>query len=459
MKTLSLLVTSMVAFTMSTTCFSDEPRPKEFAEGINLTAANSQPLIELSVPDGVYKTVTQWNLADIRVFNANGDVVPHAFCNSQPPASSSEMIDVPVFNVDERHPSGTTQSNITLHTADGTVLTIESAAEKDNKNVFRTNASYILDVRKIKHQISSIEIDWSLPSGASETSVNIFSSSDLSHWQLLASNAKLVRAVGDNHSTLELNRVPLPLNQYDYLRIEPAGDVLIINHAHVAYQPNYATPGPTWYSAGVPHGADDPHELLFTNSHRVAVSALRITPHVDNSSIHVTVQSRDRNDHAWQTQWTGEVFDVQFNDQTRHNQDIAIGNVEASEWRLLFPDNTEPPTSAPSIEFGYFPMRLRFLAQGSGPYTLAYGNARVTNSVARRCDELLSSINSTDKQQLIGNATVGSTQLLAGKDALVIKKKIPTRTLLLWGILLIGAAVIMKMALSTLQTTKQQDKE
>jgi hypothetical protein len=458
MKYLIILVTGLLMLNLSSS-YADEPKVKDFAEGITLTVNGTEPLLELSLPDRVYATITQWNIADLRVFNADGDVVPHAFCNFSHPESPIESMSAPLYSIDTPRTSSAAHNNITLRTADGTELTVQSGADPQNDYAFRANASYILDVRKTGFKISSIELDWSVPSGASETTVNILSSTDLSHWQPLVSNAKLLRATGKDDSTLELSRVQVPDNYYEYLRIEHTGDALNIKGATIQHKTAYAAQAPVWYSAGPPHGSDDVHELNYENTRLVPVRMLRIMPRVENSTMHVTVQSRDREDHPWQTRWQGEIFNIHYNDQTRYNDIAVIEPVSAREWRLLFADNVEPPASAPSFEFGYTPTLVNFLAQGKGPYTLAYGNARITTSSARACEEMLTGAPHAFRQELLGTVTIGPSQIFAGKDALVIRKQIPTRTLLLWGILLIGAAVIMKIAFSMLKTGKQHEQD
>jgi hypothetical protein len=458
MNYLSICATGALAL-IATSSQADEPKANDFAEGITLTANGPEPLLELPVPDKVYATVTQWNMADVRIFNANGEAVPHAFCNVTHPLSSVESMPALLYSIDSPHPSTTAHSNIKLRTADGTELTVQSNTDQNTDYAFRANASYILDVRKVGFKISSIDLDWAVPSGASETTVNILSSTDLSHWYPLVSNAKLIRAVSGDHSTLELKRIPLPANYYDYLRIEPTGNTLTINSATIQHETTNFAQSPVWYSAGAPHGTEDTHELRYENSHRVPVQMLRINPRVENSTMHVTVQSRDREDHPWVTQWQGEVFALRVNDQMRYNDVIMIEPTSAIDWRLLYADNAELPASAPSLELGYMPVLLNFMAQGKGPYTLAYGNARITTPSARVCEEMLTGVPHAFRQALLGTVTIGPTQIYAGQSALHIRKPIPTRTLLLWGILLIGAAVIMKIALSTLDSTKQQDKE
>jgi len=458
-NTFSFATALLALFT--TASFASTPQVRDFAEDMSLVAS-PQPLQEIVLPDKVYATVTQWTLADLRVFNADGNAVPHAFCEVADSTSSTASVDIPVYGLDNRtsnaSSAATTGHNITLHTAEGTSLTIQSMGSDSPRNPLRANASYVLDTRAIEHDIDTLWLDWAVPSGASETSVSVLSSDDLSHWQTIVSNARLLRVTTNDH-TLEKSTVVLPKAHYQYLRVEPAGDALVIHSAKAQYRINDQTQPLAWYSAGAPYSGDDVHELRYENSHRVAVTSLRITPHIENSSIHLAVQSRDRPDHAWQTQWTGEVFDIHYNNQDRRNDVITIAATNASEWRLLFPDNAEPPASAPSFELGYIPARLRFLAQGNGPFILAYGNARVTAPSALPCDALLSTLTITDKQHLIGTPTIGATQLLAGKDALVIKKQIPFRTLLLWGILLVGVAIIVKIALTLLNNSKRHNQE
>lgn len=456
MKFQTLILVIVLAACSASATPAAEPKLHDFAEGIELTPSTTQPLQELTLPDMVYATMTQWNAADISVFNANGQIVPHALCSTSSNAGATQTVQAPVYGLDATHVAST-GNNITLRTSDGTQLNVQAGGS--NAPSFRSNASYVLDVSKVNQDIDAIKLDWSSPSGEGEINVDVLASNDLSHWQNVVSNAKLLRATSADHSTLEQSRIVLPAAQYKYLRIEPLGKALIINNAQAEYHLPVEQPQPIWYPAGAPHGADDVHELRYENSRHAPVTYIRITPHSDNSSLHVTVQSRDRKDHAWQTHWSGEVFDVQYDNQHRHNDPIKIAATYAYEWRLLFPDDAEPPASAPTFELGYIPQKLRFLAQGSGPYVLAFGNARINTSTVHDCDSLLSSLNHDDKQKLIGTPVIGTPQIFAGISALKVHHEIPMRTLLLWGILLVGVVVIARAALSMLKNNKRQDEE
>ncbi len=52
-------------------------KPDSFAYGFDITTPNAGPLFKLNLPENVYRSVKKEDLGDIRVFNAQGDVVPH----------------------------------------------------------------------------------------------------------------------------------------------------------------------------------------------------------------------------------------------------------------------------------------------------------------------------------------------------------------------------------------------
>src|SRR5690606_1052468 len=66
------------------------PALDDYSRGISISAASEQPLVELELPQEVYQTITSANLADVRVFNADGKPVPHAFCAA--PETSAPIV-------------------------------------------------------------------------------------------------------------------------------------------------------------------------------------------------------------------------------------------------------------------------------------------------------------------------------------------------------------------------------
>lgn len=74
----------------------------QFARGIELEVSGESSMYYVSIPDSVYRSVAYKSLADLRVFNAAGEVVPHTF--RRPEITSREVVvndPIPFFQLME----------------------------------------------------------------------------------------------------------------------------------------------------------------------------------------------------------------------------------------------------------------------------------------------------------------------------------------------------------------------
>lgn len=107
-----------------------------------------------------------------------------------------------------------------------------------------------------------------------------------------------------------------------------------------------------------------------------------------------------------------------------------------------------PSTSPVELHVGWAPQRLVFLAQGEGPYTLAFGSAsRQTTPLP--LESLLSRLGPEARnRQLIRVAAVGAVHTLGGEQALrPVEAPPPYKQWILWAVLLAGLAIMGWMAL------------
>jgi hypothetical protein len=104
-------------------------------------------------------------------------------------------------------------------------------------------------------------------------------------------------------------------------------------------------------------------------------------------------------------------------------------------WRLA-PEgaSTGDPSGTPKLALGWTPHRLRFVAQGEPPYTVAFGSA---SSNANR--PLLGTLEDGKLDGMIGSATGTEVFDLGGPARLHAS---PWRTWVLWGVLLGGLALL-----------------
>ena len=111
---------------------------------------------------------------------------------------------------------------------------------------------------------------------------------------------------------------------------------------------------------------------------------------------------------------------------------------------------------AANLELGYYPARLRFLAQGGGPFTVAFGSRRAEPARPARCDGLLGDVSAADRERMVEAGHVGAVAALGGEQALQpLPKKTPLKVVILWGVLVVGVAVLVGMALSLLHRVRK----
>jgi hypothetical protein len=97
------------------------------------------------------------------------------------------------------------------------------------------------------------------------------------------------------------------------------------------------------------------------------------------------------------------------------------------------------------LELGWLPGQLVFMAQGDGPYSLAYGRAGL-EPTRSQVAQLLKAVEPVSGGTLIEAARTGTQTVLAGTAALLPKTELPWRVWLLWAGLIAGVLAVGAMA-------------
>jgi len=445
----------LTASCLSAACAVAAPPSKnDYANGMSVDASYTQPMIETTLPDEVYRTVTRDDLGDLRVFNADGMPVPHAFCaapeNAEPVVSEQAL---QVFAVRGRVQVYPNTSRVTVETPAGTRVGVQESAQPTAEGL--ADRIHIIDARDVTEPLRAIRFDWQSPDGASEVQVRIEASRDLDQWQVVVPTSTLL-LVQEGAQELRRERIELPHRKYAYLRVQRVGDgpPLVINAVTAERIAAGEEIEPLWFSARSLQSTD-PEVLLFDADHVAPVSYARLRLPQENSSVNISLQSRPDDAAPWRSRWSGESY-VIVTDTTRRESPPARFEPTADRyWRVhLLKDGQVYGTSL--LELGYRPARLRFLAQGPGPFTVAFGSGRAEVAPAALCDELLADVSAGDRERMIEAGYVGTIQPLGGPEALKpLPKKTPLRVVVLWGVLVVGVALLIAMALSLLKRVRK----
>lgn len=447
------------------------PSANDFARGISLTAQAERPLQTLIIPDEVYATVTKSNLDDIRVFNADGIAVPHAVC---PQTAEQEKQDRPLaaFPLQTARPqttASTSSANTDVRVSPDGQIDIKVRQADDKPSVKQSDTSvsgFVIDARDVKETITGIRLRWHATDGASEMKVRVQSSADLNRWRTIVASATLLQISGKKFAP-QRTRVDLPKAGYQYLRLERIGngpqpvlrDVIAEVLLPSAKKETRKFPAQPLSEIDKPiDEADktDKKPLYFETGRNTMINKAIVQLPMSNMSLQVALDSRAKTDQRWQQRWQGEIHSIDA--YAASNPSFAA--TSDRHWRMRIPVGIETLGGArPSLSFGYTPDELHFLAQGTGPYLLAFGS-QTAEKPAQQCGRLLQNVSQDDRKHLTGKASVvGVMDALVGGDQQLepVPEATPWMRILLWVLLIGGTVLLILMALSLMKQLKKND--
>lgn len=428
------------------------PSLNDYSQGIAIQAPAGQPLVETTLPDAVYQAVTRADLGDVRVFNAEGAPVPHAFC-AAPEASDPVVTEqsLPVFELRDARTRRAEGSRIELQTAAGTQINVQEAGSAESAANGRI---HIIDVREVDEPLRAIQFQWQSPDGASQAQVSIEASEDLDRWRVLVPASTLLLATRGAQQ-LKRERIELPVQPYKYLRVQRAdgGPPLLINQVTAERVAAAAEIEPFWFMATSVQSSE-PESLLFDASRLAPVRYARLRLPQENSSVRVSLHSRGDEKSAWRERWSGEAYLIVTATQRRESPPARFAATTDRHWRMRIAKDPQLYRST-LLELGYRPARLRFLAQGAGPFTVAFGSRRAEGVAAIACGALLADVSDKERTRFIGEGFPQGARVLGGDNALrPLPRKTPVRLVVLWTVLIVGVALLVAMALALLKRVR-----
>lgn len=428
------------------------PSKNDYASGMSIRANYAQPMVEAVLPDDVYRVVTRADLGDLRVFNANGIPVPHAFCAA--PSSMAPQVTeqaLAVFVLRGRDQIYTDSSRVAVETSSGTRVNVEESSSAAPEVV--SGLIHIIDARETQ-PLRAIRFDWRSPDGVSEVKVRIEASDDLDQWQVIVPESTLLLAQ-QGEQELRRERIELPGREYEYLRVQRVdnGPPLILNSVTAEQVAAAEEIEPMWFNAT--HMTSKEADVLYFDAQHVApVTYARVRLAQENSTVSVSLQSRPDEESAWRTRWSGESYVIVSDTLRRESPPGQFQATSDRYWRLQILKDPQVYQDS-TLELGYRPAKLRFLAQGPGPFTVAFGSRRAEPAQPVVCDGLLANMSAADRERMIEQGFVDPLVPLGGDDALKpLPKKTPAKVVVLWAVLVLGVALLVGMALSLLKRVR-----
>jgi hypothetical protein len=423
--------------------------PNDFAAGLPLPTTEAGAMYRLPLPLAVYERVVSQDLADLRVFNSSGEVVPHALRRVPQPAEERTQT-VPFFPLPEAvHPSNSDLSLRVSRNADGAVVTVDASTIASPQPI---TTSYLLDLTRIDPKPQTLELRWRGQNPAGLFTVAVHQSSDLNHWSPLVPRAVLADLQYQG-STVTARRMSLPVRPLAYLRLTCGDCRQSLHLEEVRALANAPTPVDQWQwlrlTAGEMREERGERCIDYRLAAKVRITAVQLDFAEPNSVLRALVDARSSADAPWRPVAQADFYRLEQQGNALTNPPVACAATLGTQWRIrVLADGAglsggSPP---PRLALGWQPDELLFLGRGQGPYTLAFGSSKAAAQPPIDGTLVLAALREAGMETQMRQITPGPVQLLAGDQAL--KPRLAAdfwKTLLLWLVLVAGVAVLALM--------------
>jgi len=211
-----------------------------------------------------------------------------------------------------------------------------------------------------------------------------------------------------------------------------------------------------WATAELIKNTDTPGEFIYRLPGSLTIQRAQVELDTPGILTQLSLYHRGRDPQSWMFLAVDEVYQLQFGNQWLESGLLSFSRHRAREVRIT----TSPAlSSAPKLKLAYRPDYLVFLAQGAAPFTLAAGNARAfAHTDSDLIDQVLRKTHAQfGSQWLPPLVALGRKEVAAGDAALA--PQTPPRdwkSWLLWGLLILGAGVVIAMVMSLMRSGEKE---
>ncbi len=400
----------------------------------------------------VYATTAWSDLRDVDVLDAHGKPVAAAlFGPEQPTALPARRIVVPWFPLPATVQDAGTSSRVSAQFGEnGRIVRIE--ADSGTAAPATPSRAFLVDLSGIRDRVEALEFSWDAGTPR-EAGYRVEGSQDLQAWDVVQERATLVELQRGSQRLLR-DEVPVR-GGFRYARFVPldASPALPIREVRVRLDAVHLQQAVQWSELqGRRVSEQGVDGFVYESNGRYPVALADLA--VDDYAVgEWTLESRDATDAPWRLRAGPWVAYRVGGDRPSASpaQPLASEPARDRYWRLR--NRSALPDQVPTLRLGYRPEVMVFLAQGAPPYALVAGSASARRAVVPMPALVDALRRDRGEDWQPAPAYLSPPATLAGDAALVAP---PTprdwKTGLLWGLLVLGAALVAAFAFSLLRS-------
>ena len=433
-----------------------DPGVDDFAYGIKIDVPAGTAVAAMSMPEQVYASAYRRDLGDVRVFNANGEPVPHMIRYAQTQPADAPWRSLPFFPLPQEATVEAGGYRVYVRTGpDGAVVRVDPRPAHAPAESAR---AFLIDLSRVGRGLAQLRLEWRRGETDQMATLAVDASDDLVAWTTIQQRAAIsdIRYAGRRLLSNIISLDPSP-KRYLRLRQLDSGPALSLDRIDGRVQPEGQTPIRVFLKTDGQPVPESPGVFEYRSTGAFPVDRVNLIFDQANSMAEAELESRNEPNAAWTRRAKGLFYRIDVDNTPLTNAPQAVPISMDRHWRLTVDASESTIGSAvPRLEVGYRPHDLFFVARGSGPFTLAFGSAAVEPlkvNVAALFDGIGRHREDSFERWVMPQ---GSQLVLGGPQRLSpLPKPLPMRRIVLWSVMLAGVLVVAVMAWRLARRLKQ----
>jgi hypothetical protein len=349
-----------------------------YSHHAKIKADGAGPYFHFPLTLEVYQSSLSPGLRDLRVFNAAGEMVPHALTLKtdipQPKIVQTELKAFPLYS-DEKSENGGIRIR---REKNGSLVSIEPA----QATVTRKLTGVILDASRIDAPLVALDISLN-EYGQPFQRFRIEASDNLKEWHGVQDSATIA-VLEQEGSRIEQRQVELPSIRAKYLRLSWLDPQFISGLPRItatsSSTPQQSQPEILWTEAISPSRSTN-GEFVYRLDGMLPVERIRfILPQI-NTLVPAQLFVRGNDKQPWRRVSNTVLYRLASQGGESLSPDIDLGGESITELQLKLDARAGGVGDKPlQVKAAIKPQQLVFLARGDSPFTLAWGLVGVNTS-------------------------------------------------------------------------------
>ncbi len=419
----------------------------DFAYNATLSDAKSS-LRQVSLPLNLLQNMQRRDYGDLRVFSAEGQIVPHQFIHAMSEAKTLET-ELTFYPFSQQQIANPANIRVIIDQRQGRQSVDINQQLNQAESAKSHEYLYIIENlnAKRKQGLCKLKLEWEQSTPSMILPFSLESSDNLQSW---ISRGRSFNVSNLSYAGAQLTRkeVDFSCTSDKYLRLtwlKPKQQVRLTKVSGL-----YSTAGEQtiqWKNFAKPI-YDKAGNWLFENDVVASLLQMEFVAPQDGLLYQGKLYSRNNTKTPWRFRKNITQYRLNIGETSLQSSAFSLTANNDRYWKL------EPgyegqlsENQLPEIRTGWQQQQLVFLAQGNAPFQIAYGNPSIVPANNTGLSQLIRTFNDTGVTP--DAVTVGNTQ--HNKSTPKIETDIPWKIIGLWALLIIGTGMLAYMALNLYQ--------